>query len=83
MNNKVTVDKFGDSKFKEMYELSVKTDRNTFIKWCEDAINNYCVSSRAKKDAFIRSIRNDRTVDKMVQRMTNIMLAGEGLAVGT
>lgn len=81
MSNKVTADKFGDTKFQEMYTLAATADRFTFMKWCVEAINEYSCSSRVKKDSFIRSIQADRTVDKMMMRLTNIMLAGEGLAV--
>ena len=71
-------DKFGDAKFAEMYANHRTMDAIAFRKWCIDTIQNHSCSSREKKDGIIRSINATLDKNKLVQMVTNFMLAGEG-----
>jgi hypothetical protein len=74
-------DKFGDSQFETMYKAYREMGPIEFLNWCVEAVEKNCISSRSKKDQFIRELRKMSNKDKMVRMMTNIMLAGEGLGV--
>lgn len=77
----LTKDKFGDNMFAEMYTNHRKMDLETFRTYCCGLIKNNTVSSNLKKTQFDLAIKACRTKDQMVKKMTNIMLAGEGLSV--
>ena len=79
----LTKDKFGDSMFAEMYSNHRKMDLEAFRTYCCELIQNNTVSSKLKKTQFTLAIEACRTKDQMVKKITNIMLAGEGLSVGT
>jgi hypothetical protein len=79
----IKVDKFGDSMFAELYGNHSKMSLEPFREYCISLVQNHTVSAKAKKDAFIRSLQTDRNKDRMVKRVSDIMLAGEGLAVGS
>ena len=78
----IKVDKFGDSMFAELYKNYAVMPLDQFRDYCITLIQNHTVSAKAKKDAFVRSLQADRNKDKMVKRVSDIMMAGEGLAVG-
>jgi recombinational DNA repair protein RecT len=79
--SKLTYDAFPDEKKQELFESYRKDDLNTFQAKVADAIRNNTVSDKAKKESFIRSIMECRTKDRILQKITNIFLAGEGYGI--
>lgn len=80
---KVKTDKFGDNMFTELYAKYAVLPIEEFRQYCVSLIETHTVSKRKDKDVFIRSLQADRSKDKMVKRVSDIMLAGEGMAVGS
>lgn len=78
MSSKVTADKFGDDMFREMYSLYTTASLPDFKQWCCNAIQNNTVSSNLKKNEFERAIQAQTNKDRIVKKMTDIMLAGGG-----
>ncbi len=78
----VTVDKFGDDTATKMFNAYSSMEIKQFLLFCEQLITENMVSNKQKKDTFIRAIRECRTKDRAVTKMTNFFLAGEGLSVG-
>lgn len=79
----LTKDKFGDTMFAELYTNYGKMTLPEFREYCISLILNNTVSAKAKKDTFVRSLEGDRNKDRMVKRITDIMLAGEGMSTGS
>lgn len=79
MTNSVKVEKFGDDKFAEMYELYRTSSLPDFKAWCVNAIDKNSVAVGLKKQEFTRSINQQASKDRIVQKMTDFFLAGQGM----
>lgn len=77
----LSTDKFGDQTAKELFANYKVMDLPSYIEYCVGLIKNNMISNKQKKDTFIRAIRECRTKDRVVMKMTSMFLAGEGLAV--
>lgn len=75
---KLKVDRFGDANFREMYSLHASATFEDFQKWCIEKIQNNTVCSKLKKQEFADAIRACTNKDRIVLKMSNFMLAGEG-----
>lgn len=70
-------DTFGDDGFKALFEAYHKEDINTFRSTCEAFIAKSS-AKQSTKDAFILDIAKVKSKDRLLQSVTNYMLAGEG-----
>lgn len=79
--SKVTHDKFGDAGFARLYDAYAKMDLNSFIKFCQEQINDFSSSSTEKKRAFNNSLQHQRSKDRVVKMVTDFYMAGQGFKV--
>lgn len=77
---RVKNDTFGDDGFKALFEAYAKEDMNTFRGTCEVFIQN-SGAKQATKESFILDLARIKSKDKLLQSVTNYMLAGEGKKV--
>lgn len=78
--SKITYDAFPDEKKQELFASYRTDDLKTFQSKVVETIRNNTVSAKIKKESFIRSILECRTKDKILLKITNIFMAGEGFA---
>jgi len=77
----VTVDKFGESNAQRLFAEYTRANLPTFREFAIALVDAQTCSSKDKKEYFAREIKKATTKDKILKIVTNIMLAGEGLAV--
>lgn len=77
----VTVDKFGDANARRLFAEYVRSNLPTFRQFAIALVEAQTCSSKDKKAYFARQINSASTKDKVLKIVTNIFLAGEGLAV--
>lgn len=79
-NKPIQHDKFGDDGFAELfaaYSLPIAQFRQQIIV----LVRTKSVSSRAKQEGFIDSLRNVNNKDSLLTKTTNFFMAGEGFKV--
>lgn len=73
-------DTFGDNGFKALFEAYSIQAPEVFKLTCIDFIQNSSAKA-STKESFIRDISKIKNKDKLLQSVTNYMLAGEGKKV--
>lgn len=74
-------DMFGDANAQRLFREYGRANLPTFREFAIALVEAQTVSSKDKKAYFAREIQKATTKDKILKIVTNVMLAGEGLAV--
>lgn len=77
---RVKNDTFGDDGFKALFVAYEVEDLNVFRTTCETFIRN-SGAKESTKESFINELSKIKSKGKMLQSVTNYMLAGEGRRV--
>lgn len=77
---RVKKDTIGDCGLKALYEVYNTMTTEQFRSYCIDVIER-STGKRNTKDKFIREIDSSQYKDLMVKKVTNYLLAGQGLGV--
>ena len=78
---KVQHNKFADEMFQQLYDAYANEGLEEFQKSCIELIDSHSVSSNLKKAEFQNVIRMTPNKDRIVTKMTNFYLSGEGSSV--
>lgn len=74
-------DKFGDDGFTRIYSAYAQMDVVDFRKFCINEVKTNSCSSQVKKDGFCRELEKLTNKDRIVSKVTNFFMAGEGYKV--
>lgn len=77
---RVKKDTVGDDGLKFLFEQYATQPIESFRELCKETIEE-STGKRETKDLFIREIEKTNTKDKMLKKVTNYLLAGQGLGV--
>ena len=77
---RVKNDTVGNDGLKQLYESYSNLSKEDFRVFCKDTIEK-STGKRETKDKFIRELDRALSKDVMVQKVTNYLLAGQGLGV--
>lgn len=77
---RVKNDTVGNDGLKALYEAYGTMDKELFRSFCKETIES-STGKRSTKDTFIAELNKASSKDVMVQKVTNYILAGQGLGV--
>jgi hypothetical protein len=77
---RVKNDTVGDNGLKQLYTAYESMTKEEFRSFCKELIES-STGKRATKDSFIVALDRAPSKDRMVQSVTNYLLAGQGLGV--
>ena len=79
-NRPISVDKFGDSGFNDLFE-AYKLPLPQFKASIEELVRSRSVSSKAKQEGFIQDLKSVNDKNKLLKKTTDFFMAGEGFKV--